>query len=68
VAGACLPGRPRQFARDGGCFSGWIWLVPVFEDLADRHAPSRLHAATADGAARVYTIDELEDDLALPIN
>ncbi len=40
-------------------------LILVFEDLPDRHAEDRINAATVDGSARVYTLDEYEANMAL---
>ena len=42
-------------------------LILVFEDLPGRHIEDRLNAATVDGSARSYTLDEFEKNLALPV-
>jgi prepilin-type N-terminal cleavage/methylation domain-containing protein len=42
-------------------------LIMVFEDMPGRHNPDRINAATVDGSARYYTIDEYLKNMSLPI-
>ncbi len=42
-------------------------LILVFEDIPGRHDPQRINAATVDGSARSYLIDEYLKNMSLPI-
>ena len=42
-------------------------LIMVFEDMGGRHADDAINAATVDGSARAYSLDDFQANLSLPI-